>query len=92
MARGVDEVENIVLTVVGMISETHGTSLYGNASFTLDVHVVQKLILHFTQLDRIGQLEDTVCKRGLAVVYMCDNAEIAYLTLIHLLFPFDVGA
>ena len=83
MTRSVDEVEDIILAVIGVIFEPYGSCLDGYSTLTLDVHVVEQLILHLTQLDRIGQLEDPVCKGGLTVIYMCDYAKITYLILIH---------
>ena len=83
MTRSVDEIENIVLTVIGVIFEPYGSCLDGYSTLTLDVHIVEQLVFHLTQLDRVGQLEDTVCQRGLTVIYMCDYAKITYLVLIH---------
>ena len=40
----VDEVQQVVLAVRGVIGERNGIALDRNASLTLDIHVVEQLI------------------------------------------------
>ena len=57
VSRGVDEVEDIVLTVVGVILHSDGSRLYGDAPLPLDIHIVQQLVLHIPQRHGIGKLQ-----------------------------------
>ena len=82
VTRSVDEVEDIILTVVCVIFQADGTRLDGDAALPLDIHIVEKLILHIPERDCIGELENAVSKGGFAVIYVCDNAEIAYVFLV----------
>ena len=92
VTRGVDKVENVLLTVISAVLHTHRTRLYGNAALTLNVHVVKQLVLHLAQLYRVGEFKYPVRKRGLAVVYMCNYAEITNLVLVHSNFPLKIIA
>ena len=58
----VNEIEDIVLTVLRGIFKTHRTGFNCDSSFTLDVHVVKELILHVADSDSFGLFEDTVGK------------------------------
>ncbi len=90
MARRVDEVEDVVLPVFRVVEQRHGVRLDGDAALALQIHVVEDLVFHFAQRHGVGLLEDAVGKRALAVVDMCDDAEISdvftgYCQKIHLL-------
>ena len=56
MTRGVNEVKHIGLTVLGLVIQTHGPCLYGDTALTLEVHVIEDLILHYTLLDSSANL------------------------------------
>ena len=77
MPGGVDEIEFIVLAVVGMIGHGDGVRLDGDAALPFEIHAVEQLILHVPQSDRARFFEDAVGERGLAVVDMGDDAEIS---------------
>ena len=49
----------------------------GNATFLLQVHVVEDLVLHFALRNGVGGLEQTVGESAFAVVDMGDDAEVA---------------
>ena len=83
MARGVNEVQHIGLTVLGFVVKTNGPCLDGDAALTLKIHVVEDLILHDALLDRTAQLDEPVGKRGLAVVDMSDYRKVPYMILIY---------
>ena len=68
MARRVDEVELVGLTVVGVVHDADGVGLDGDAALALDIHGVEQLRLHVALLDGAGELEDAVGNRRLAVV------------------------
>ena len=77
VAGCVDQIELIGLPVVGGIVDTNGIALNGDATFTLDIHRVEKLRLHVTLIDRIRQLENAVRNRRLTVIDMRDDGEIS---------------
>ena len=77
MARRVDEVEGVGFSVSGDIRKAHRLALDGDAPFALDVHVVQHLVLQLARVNDVGFLDEAVGERGLAVVYMGNDAEIS---------------
>ena len=84
MARGVDEVHFVGFAVVSLIFHADGARLDGDAALALKVHVVEQLLLHLADGDRLALLEQTVGKGGFAVVNMCNNREITnLLTIFH---------
>ena len=83
VARGVDEVEHVLIPVLGGIEHAHGGGLDGDAPLPLDVHGVQKLGLHVPLGYGVGELHHPVRQGGLAVIDMGDDAEVADMRLIH---------
>ena len=77
MARSIDEVENVFLY------GTHGLCLDGNATLSLQVHIVQDLCLHLSAGEQTGLLNDAVRQGGFAVIYVCHNTKIADFALIY---------
>ena len=78
-----DEVENVFLSVLCFIYGTHGLCLDGNATLSLQVHIVQNLCLHLSAGEQTGLLNDTVRQGGFAVIYVCHNTKIADFALIY---------
>ncbi len=77
MAGRVNQIEIILLAVLGLVRQTDGLAFYGDAALPLNIHVVQELILEFAGRDQAAELDETVGERGFAVVYMGDDAEVA---------------
>ena len=79
VSRSVNEVEDILLSVQ-FILHLYGVALDGDATFALQVHVVQHL--SFGHLYGVGIFQQAVCQGGLAVVDVGDNAKVA--DILHL--------
>ena len=75
VAGGVDQVQQVLLPVEGIV-HLDGLALDGDAAFTLQVHVVQGLILHIAVGDGAGHLQQPVRQGALAMIDMGDDAEI----------------
>ena len=76
VAGGVDQVEDVVLALV-FPGQPDGLALDRDAALALDVHPVQVLGAHLPPLDDAGQLQHAVGQRGLAVIDVRDDAEVA---------------
>ena len=77
MAGGVDQVEDVLVSILGLVRETDRLALDGDTPFPFDVHGIENLILEFTIGNDSGGLNQPVGQGGLAVVDMGDNAEIS---------------
>ena len=77
MAGRVDQIEDVVLAIVGAVFQPHGLRLDGDAALALDVHRVQHLLGHLAQLQPAGRLDQPVGQRRFAVVDVGDNGEVA---------------
>ena len=77
VSRSVDEVEDILLSVLCLINGTDGLGLDGNASLPLQIHVVQDLGLHLPLGQKSRHLDDTVRQGGFAVVDMSNDTEVS---------------
>ena len=73
VARRIDEVKLIRLAVVGVIGHANGIGLNRDAALALDIHSVEQLRLHVALVNGMGELEDTVTDRGLAMVDVRNN-------------------
>jgi len=51
--------------------------LDGNSSLSLQVHIIERLLLQLSIGDRSGKMEQSVGKGTLAVINMSDDAEIS---------------
>ena len=83
VARGVDQIQFIVLPVLGMVGQPDGPGLDGDAPLPLQVHVVQQLVFHLPQGDGLGLLQDAVGQGGFSVVDVGHNAKIANFASVH---------
>ena len=73
VARRIDQVELIRLAIIGVIGHANGIGLDRDAALALDIHGVEQLRLHVALVDGMGELEDTVTDRGLAMVDVRNN-------------------
>ena len=76
MARGVDQVQFVQALVSGPIVDAYRCHFDGDATFPLQVHLVQKLGSHLTCFDCSRSFKKSVGQGGFAVINMSDNAEI----------------
>lgn len=60
MPRGVDEVEDVRLPVVGGVLYPGGVELDRDAPLPLQVHAVQQLLLHISLRHRVAVLKQPV--------------------------------
>ena len=76
MSRSVDEIQDILLTVEGIV-HLYGMALNGYAALTLKIHIVEHLGLEVLGGDGVGVLKKSVGKCALAVVNMGYYTKIA---------------
>ena len=77
VARRIDQIELIRLAIVGVIRHANGIGLDRDAALALDIHGVEQLRLHVALVDGMGELENAVTDRGLAMVDVRNNREVA---------------
>ncbi len=81
VTRGVDHVEDGGLALPRALADgprhAHGLRLDRDAALALDVHPVQVLRAHLARVDHPGDLQHPVGQRGLPVVDVSDDAEVA---------------
>ena len=78
VARRVDQVE-----LVALPDDAHGLRLDRDPALALELHRVEQLLAHLAAGDGLGELEDAVGERRLAVVDVRDDREVADLALVH---------
>ena len=83
VARRIDQVQHVLLAVVGRIRQADRVRLDGDATLALEVHAVEHLRLHLARLERASHLEKTVSQRRLAVVDVRDDGEVPDVPWIH---------
>ena len=82
MSRGVDQVQRVLVPVIGAVAQTNGLRLDRDPTLSLQVHRVEHLLAHLPLGDGTGSLEQTVGKRRLTVVDVGDDAEVADTRLV----------
>ncbi len=83
VAGGVDEIELIDLAVLRGVHHADGMGLDGDAALALEIHGVEHLSLHLAGSERAGEFEQAVGERGLAVIDVSDDREIADVLTVH---------
>ena len=78
---GVDQVEAVGQAVVRLVLETDGAGLDRDALLALQVHRVQDLAGHLARVDGVGQLQQSIGERRLAVIDVGDDGEVAQALL-----------
>jgi len=58
--RSVDQIQNVGLSVGRRVGQTNGLALDRDAAFTLDVHIVQKLVLKVPVVDDLRPLNEAI--------------------------------
>lgn len=79
MARRVNQVENVIFAIFGMIGQGNCIAFDGDTAFPLNIHIVQNLILKIPFIADTGELNQTVGKRGFSVINMGYYAEVSYV-------------
>lgn len=75
MAWGVNEVEHIFLAIAGILHLNRMT-LDRDPALTLQVHVVQRLLLQLAIAHCTGLLKEAVCQGAFPVINVGDDAEV----------------
>src|SRR5258708_2336135 len=82
MPRSVDQVQLVLFAIEGAIEHAHRLCLDRNPFFTLQIHLIERLLHQFTFGNGASELQQTISQRRLAMVDMRDNTEIANMCLI----------
>ena len=77
----VDEVKAIDQVVAGLVLEADGPRLDRDPLLALEVHRIEDLAHHLAPLDRVGLFQQPVGERGLAVIDVRDDREVAQAVL-----------
>ncbi len=85
VAGRVDQVERVLLAVVGGVVQADRVRLDGDAALALQVHRVEDLRLHLARLQGAGDLEKAVGERRLAVVDVRDDRKVSDVLRVHYL-------
>ena len=82
MTRGIDEVQLVVLTVLGRIGQVHGPGFDGDAVLLFQFHIIQQLVSHLALTDGIALFQQAIRQGGLAVVDVGNDGKITDMRLI----------
>ncbi len=83
MAWCIDQIQLIDIPIFRGVVQADALGFDRNAALALEVHRVQKLRGHFALAERPGEFQQAVGQRGLSVVNVGNDAEIADEAWIH---------
>jgi hypothetical protein len=83
VSRGINQVQLVDLSVLGLVIHRDRMRLDRDASLTLQIHGIQELFLHFAGRDGSGAMQQPIRERRLPVIDVSNNAEITYMSQIH---------
>ena len=91
MAWGIDQVQDVVVPVLGLVIQLDRLVL--DAPFPFQAHGVQDLVLHFPLGQGAGHFNEPVGQGGFAVVDMGDDGKISnMITFCHGIFSLSANA
>ena len=76
--RRIDQIEDVVLSIVGPVVHPHRLRLDGDHALALEIHLVEELIASFALRQSVGGIEQAIRQRTLAVVDVGHDAEVSY--------------
>ena len=79
MAWCVDQVQQVVISIRGLVLEGNRVALDRDSPFSLDIHGIEHLFMELTLRNAITGLNQSVGKRRLAMIDVGNNAEISNL-------------
>ena len=74
MPRGVDEIENLFLSLM-RIFHLDGMTLDGDATFFFQIHIIEHLSAR--HLDSFGVFQEAICQGGLTVIDVRNDAKVS---------------
>src|SRR5690349_18683477 len=83
VARRVDQVDDVALTIAGFVIEPHGVGLYRDTPFAFQIHRIEDLFGHLALRKRAGKFEKPVGERALSVIDMSDYRKIANVLKVY---------
>src|SRR5262249_30701072 len=78
----VKQIQLVALAVPGLVVHADSLGLYGNPAFAFEVEAIKMLLAVLACADGPRRLEEAIRQGGLSMVYVCDDAEIAYIALV----------
>ncbi len=60
MSRRINQIQDILITIISDVGQTNGLGLDGDTPFPFKIHFIQKLVLHLTGRQRAGILQESV--------------------------------
>ena len=78
MPWGIDQVECVVGTI-RLIIHLNRMTLDRNSPLSLQIHIIEQLLLHFSFRNRLGGFQQTVGESALAMINVSDDTEVPYL-------------
>ena len=82
MARCINEVKLIALTVLSVVVQSDALRLDGDSPFTLYIKRIEYLGIHLALFQTATELYEPVRQRRLTMIYMGNNGEITNMTKI----------
>ena len=92
VAGRVDQIEDVLVSVSGLVVQAYGMGLDGDAPLALEIHRVEHLRFHLARLKSPGELEEPIGKGRLSVIDMRDDGKIPDELLIQGAFIMTDGA
>ena len=77
MPRRVDQVQQILLTILCRVVQRHRVAFDRDATFAFNIHRIEQLILELAIGHAVARLNQAIGKRGLTVIDMGDDAKIS---------------
>ena len=84
MAGGIDQIKDVLLTILRFINGSHGLSLDGDTALSLQIHIVQDLRLHLSLGQKTCLLYNTIGQGRFTVVDVGDNTKISDVLLLNI--------
>ena len=83
MSGGINEIKQILFSILRDVVKGHRVTLYGYASLPLQIHRIKKLFLHLSLKNRLGTLEESIGQSGFAMINMRYDTKVSNPMCFH---------
>ena len=80
VAGGINKVQLVRLTILGLVVERHALRFDGNAALPLKIHRIEHLIRHFSLRQTTAMLDEAIRQGRLAVIDVRNDRKVSNMT------------
>jgi len=79
MTWSIDQIEDVLVSIFCNVRKADGLAFDGDAALTLNIHIVEELIMELTISNLFTKLNHTISQGGFSVIDMSYDGKVSYI-------------